>query len=501
MKAVITTVVVLIAALGALAIGAVAFGVVTIPGLNVAGSGCSVTVHSENVQDNAIQSAINAYPGGTICVGAGTFPEQLNITSSGTTLKGAGDTKTIIEPSASGLTINTYDYDGTPTPAAAIILVDGSSGTPTTGVTGVTIEELQVNGVAGQTSSLFTGCSQGYIGVDFQASSGTLTGASVTNIQLPPSLFGCQQGLGVYAYNGWFNYAGTNNVPDSVSITHTLVSNYDKNGITCDDPEEACTIASDTVTGIGPTPLIAQNGIQVAFGALGTVESNHVSANGDYTGSTGCSPGDQDAYAYCGDDEEGAGILLYDSDTGSLVSGNTLSLNEYGIDYAADGLSGDGYQGPASITIEANTVDSSNAYGIVAEGAPGGADSVSIASNTVNNEVSENGGTWGAPGILVDTGTFTISDNKLEGSLTTSGASNGASQEVCGPVTGSPSSPLDPVYYCSVASSLTTAAIQGSSENGADQTNMTLSGNTFTDDSNDMSTLGVLGGATNVLWI
>src|SRR5579871_1409722 len=61
---------------------------------------CTVTVSGENASTNAIQSAINANPGGTICVAAGTYPEQLSITTSGTQLIGLGTilNPTIIEP-------------------------------------------------------------------------------------------------------------------------------------------------------------------------------------------------------------------------------------------------------------------------------------------------------------------------------------------------------------------------------------------------------------------
>jgi hypothetical protein len=449
---------------------------------------CSVNVNAENGADNAVQSAINTYPGGTICVGAGSFPEQLTITNSHTVLKGAGETKTIIDPSALTLTLNTYDYDGGPTPAAAIIIVEGPSGDPTTGVTGVTIENLQVNGSAA--SSFFTGCGDDYFGVDFQASSGTLTSSEVTNISLPGSLYGCQPGLAVYAYNGWFNYAGTNHEPDSVTISHTILTAYDKNGITCDDPDETCAVMSDTVTGIGPTTLIADNGIQIAYGAYATVKSNDVTANGVYTGTNGCTGNNQSAYEDCSGNE-GAGILLYDAATGTSVSSNTLSLNEYGIDSFADGNPSLGYSGPVSVTIYHNTVDSSTAYGIVVDGAPGGGDSATIMSNTVNDEASVNPTVHGAPGILVDTGTFTVTGNKILGSVASSGSSNGVTQAVCGPV--------DVFNYCPSFENITTAAIQGASESSSDLTVLDLSGNVYTQDTYSLATLGVTDGAVNVL--
>jgi parallel beta-helix repeat protein len=462
-------------------------------GIAMRGSHCSVTVHKENPTNDAVQDAINAYPGGTICISSGSFPEQVTISTSGTVLKGAGASKTILDPSA--LVLNTFDYDyaGGPSamPAAAIVLVQGSSGDPTTGVSGVTIEDLEVNGVPGQSSSVFTSCSNEYFGVDFQASSGTLTKSTVTGIQLPPSLFGCQDGLAVYAYNGYFNYAGSENAPDTVTIAHSTITSYDKNGITCDDPYETCSISSNMIQGIGSTDLIAQNGIQVGFGALGSVASNDVSENGVYTGAGSCSGSAQGYNLNC-TENEGAGILLYDTATGTSVTGNTVSLNDYGIDYFDDGSNS--LWSPATTTISGNSVDSNLAYGIVAQGAPGAGDQVTISSNTVDVKSSEHSGSgiWGAPGILVDTGNFTISHNKIEGSSAANGASNGASQQVCGPA-GSGNA-----YTCSPGVNINTAAIQATSESAGNPTYVTLTGNTYKQDVAKLATAAVLGGVVDV---
>jgi parallel beta-helix repeat protein len=483
-----------VVAFGAVLLATVATGASPFTALFPASVSCSVTVHHENAADDAIQSAINTYPGGTICIGSGTFPEQLTITAPGTTINGAGAAKTIIEPNGP-LALNTYDFDSGPgplTPAAAIILVEGSSGDVTTGISGVTIQNLEVNGLAGQ--STFTGCGDNFYGVDFQASSGTLTESGVVNVQLPVDLFGCQDGLAVYAYNGFFNYGSSAHAPDAVTISHTSISQFDKNGVTCDDPSETCTISSNTVTGIGPTPLIAQNGVQVAFGAKATVNLNTVSSAGNYTGAGGCTNETQGFYETCSDNE-GAGILLYDAASGSSVASNTLTSNEYGVYAAEDGDASNGYSGPVTLSIEHNTVDSSVAYGIVGAGSPGGLDSFTISSNTVNDESSENSVVWGAPGILVDTGVFTLHDNSIKGSSTAALSSDNASQEVCGPNAGA----NGPYLTCTSAVYLTTAAIQAASESGYDQTNVTLSGNAFSSDSDDLATVGVLGGAVNLV--
>jgi hypothetical protein len=428
---------------------------------------CSVTVFTENLANNAVQTAINTYPGGTICLGAGTFPEQLTISSSGTTLKGAGATMTFLAPTS--VAENTYDDDlgvqlGS-TGMYAIILV----GTPClpgpcsslTQVTGVTVEGLTINGALSSSSLTVCGNTpQAFVGVDFQDSSGTLTSAKVVNIA---TSYPCNPESAVYATNGWF-YTGTP-VANTITVSHSTMSGYMKNGISCDDPWESCSIVSNTVTGSGPNPNIAQNGIQVAFGAFGTVTSNTISGN-DCT------------WSGCGNDyytaTQATGILLYDPATGTTVSSNTATLNQVGILFVNDGS-----LGAVSVTISHNTVKESYAYGIVANGAPGGSDKVTIHANTVNNKESLNPSIWGAPGILVDTGTFHVTGNNIYGSSTALGSSNGASQS-------------------DAPGSLATSAIQGASESSTSLTTLYISGNSYSGDSFRLVTLGEGGGSVNV---
>ena len=57
-----------------------------------------------------------------------------------------------------------------------------------------------------------------------------------------------------------------------------IVSDYQKNGITANGPVNA-TITGNTVTGDGPINYIAQNGIQVGYGASAHVQRNTVYGN------------------------------------------------------------------------------------------------------------------------------------------------------------------------------------------------------------------------------
>ncbi len=301
---------------------------------------CTITVSGENVGDNAVQTAINgAAPGSTICLGAGTYPEQLTIATPGITLLGAGNGSTIIEPNAP-LAFNTFDFDSASTyakltPAATIVLVENTSD--------VTIENVQVSGQGAVNT--FTSCADDYFGVDFQNSSGALVGSLVTDIELPTDLFGCQPGVGVYAYNGYFFTGVAPSPAVAVSIADSTITNYDKNGITCDDLGETCSVTSSTVAGVGPTPLIAQNGIQVAFGASGTITNDSISGN-HYDPALNAN--------YFGSVATATGVLIYDGGNTIQVADNHLHGNDLGIAVA----------GTAAATVSDNTITQGYAYGI-----------------------------------------------------------------------------------------------------------------------------------------
>jgi parallel beta-helix repeat protein len=314
---------------------------------------CTTSVNGENGGDNALQTAITAAgPGATICIGAGTYPEQLTISTPGINLLGAGNTSTIIAPAtvASDGQVNWDSTSGvgvTPTvPMFAIILVKNTTGWAATN--GVTIEGLEVNGTSASSS---VACGDDYVGVDFQDSSGTLTGATVANVAAPTSAFGCQEVSGaVYAYNAYY-YTGEIPSPAiSVTVSNSTITGYQKNGITCDDLGESCTLSGNTVTGIGPTTLNGQNGIQIGFGASGIVTDNAVSGN-HYLGPTGGQPNDVN---YFGGLYTATGILVFDGGNTIHITGNELSGNDLGI--ALEGT-------PAS-TVSDNTIVQGYSYGI-----------------------------------------------------------------------------------------------------------------------------------------
>jgi hypothetical protein len=386
------------------------------------GGGCSIVVRGENGGHDAVQLAINsASPGQTICLRPGSYPEQLTIATAGIHLRGTSPASTLIDP-ASG-TVNAADYDNAQFPLIAVVLVKN--------VTGVELSGLTVNGAGPATS--ITGCSPGLVGIDFQnVSSGLLSRVAVENVELSPSLLGCQSQTGVYAYVG----SATPPVGGShVTIVSSQIVAYGKGGIVCDDTGLTCNITGDTVTGLGPTPAIAANGIQVAFGAVGQIARSIVTGN-VFTGATATND-------WFGNGYSSSGILLYQAAAGTSVTNSRLSANQIGILAAAD----------RSDTITGNTVVDSTAYGIVEDGDSGFV--ATIAHNVVRNPTTQ------SIGIFVDNGTFTVRGNTV--AWVSDSGTQGASQAVTGTGTVYPSAP---------AASIPTAAIQAVADGGTTIVNL-----------------------------
>jgi len=130
----------------------------------------------------------------------------------------------------------------------------------------VNISNLTVDG----SNSQINDCTVDLMGIVYQNASGTISNSAALNEIPAPSLIGCQTGLGIFIQTD--GAGGTSNV----TVSNSVVQNYAKNGITADEVGSTVTITGNTVTGLGSTPQVAQNGIQVGFGATGTVSNNTV---------------------------------------------------------------------------------------------------------------------------------------------------------------------------------------------------------------------------------
>jgi hypothetical protein len=103
-------------------------------------------------------------------------------------------------------------------------------------------------------------------------------------------------------------------------LTNDTIESYQKNGITVDGTGSTADIDHTVVTGAGPTPTIAQNGIQISDGATGSVTDSTVTGN-NYTGTGDTSATGLLVFGGCG-----SGL-----DTHVRITGNRLTDNDEGI--------------------------------------------------------------------------------------------------------------------------------------------------------------------------
>lgn len=119
-----------------------------------------------------------------------------------------------------------------------------------------------------------------YYGVVNNGATVTIQNSTVYDIGETP-LNGDQHGVAIYwAYGS--NAHG--------NIKANVIWNYQKGGIVVNGPLATSYVQNNTVIGQGPVNYIAQNGIQLGYGAQGNVENNIVVGN-SYTGSNNASSG------------------------------------------------------------------------------------------------------------------------------------------------------------------------------------------------------------------
>ena len=246
-----------------------------------------------------IQSAVNAArPGDIIRVCAGTYDEQVVIQ---TQLVLQADNGVVVKPVA----VSSNATGPTGDPIAAIILAENSLNVQLQGF----IVDGSANGIMD--------CSPRLVGILYQDASGIVSHNEVRHMRLVSSLDGCQSGNAIEVESSGSGHA-------SVTITSNTVDTYQKNGITANETGTQVSINENTVTGVGPTVGAAQNGIQIGFGAQGTITSNSI-ANNVYSPCNSASNCPANA----------AGILIFQSD-GIHMQHNVLGVNQVGIFVAAN---------------------------------------------------------------------------------------------------------------------------------------------------------------------
>ena len=224
-------------------------------------------------------------------------------------------------------------------PVAAQIFVQNAT---------VSISHLIVDG----TGNVLTGCSAPTLeGIYFQNSSGTITDNAVRN-QFQTDFVdygGCQNGLAINVES-----LTSSSV---VTISNNSVRAYQKNGITATgaatgpgSPGPVVTITANYIVGLGATAMnwpggAAENGVEVGFGASGTVSNNTVNDN-IWWDDNSSQPGNA-----------ASGVLVYASD-GMTISGNSVNSAQFGITVDTDPT-----YGPADHSIiESNKVSGTQLF-------------------------------------------------------------------------------------------------------------------------------------------
>jgi len=307
----------------------------------------TITVDDDGAQTNnkadftSIQAAVNAAsPGDRIRVFNGTYAEQViipadkdNITLTSATGKGGPGSNVVIAPTAFT------------DPSEAVIRVAGATGVE---ISGFTITGAAVGSGAG------VGANYGVL-VD-GGGSATVRDNRISAIRDNP-ITGEQEGIGIQ-YG--FTSAGQVLSSGSGEARGNVIDDYQKGGIVVIGGGSFASIRMNTITGVGPTDVIAQNGIQVSNSATADVRMNTVTGN-VYTPATFVA----------------VGILIFET-SGVTVRQNVVSGNDEGILlYFAD-----------DSTVELNTATGNTQNGIALFESDDNTVSLNKASNNAKDGIN-----------------------------------------------------------------------------------------------------------------
>ncbi len=210
---------------------------------------------------------------------------------------------------------------------SAALIASGDVSDQSIDATGCNIGIFYGPGTSGTVNNV-TVFGANYFGIlisgDMVDSSGASVSPGATSVNVTNSVVhdigenpfnGTQHGVALYyhAFAAGASATGT--------VSGNNFYNYQKGGIVVNGPGATASVSGNTVNGLGPVDFIAQNGIQVGFGAGGQVMRNTVTGN-SYTGTNNASS---------------AGILIFGGCGSPLVTGVQVVKNVVGSTTPADG--------------------------------------------------------------------------------------------------------------------------------------------------------------------
>ena len=313
-----------------------------------------------------------ASPGEQICIGAGTWPEQVTI-SKELTLTGAGEAVTIISSPASLVAVCGTDLD-----PAAVAIVDVCS-------SNVTISDLTVDGDAAgdgaQTGMPSSGSTDFFGLVVHGGATATISAVTVTNVHTAdPTHWGNQSGDAI-----WVAPASTLNATD----IHVL--RYQKSGVVAYGSETELayiTLTDSLIEGdllAGMNASIAMNGITI----VRTNASLHgVTSRGNQCTHVSCSSSPEDSNA--------GGILIYDWDVTDPVM--NVSIIDSIFTENDIGVYTDVTNPTSSIAVDSNDISGNRWFGVQLDEGH---------ANFAYNDITNNG----IAGVVAIAGAYGVSDN------------------------------------------------------------------------------------------
>ena len=213
------------------------------------GQATALDCNASQVAFGTVQAAVNAgATGDTIQICPGTYNEQVAVTTSHLTIRGAGSGLTVLRPTA--VVQNAINLFGNP--VAAIMLVKDAAN--------VTVANLTIDGSAADSgASIAPPCPflPFYTGIYLRNSSGAVDTLHVTGIQS-----GTACAFAIRAETGDF------------VVKASLFDDYGTTGIACGFSGTRCTLTGNTIRGRGPVDDELQVGIQIRSGAAGRISGN-----------------------------------------------------------------------------------------------------------------------------------------------------------------------------------------------------------------------------------